>query len=331
MVLAAAHPVHFRLDELQRALGRALPSASLNTEGGPPLELSAAVDPPLIARADVVEDDALRARAVAGDPEPHFTAFLDGTQRSDLMAHAEDGAPIVLGVTAAVVRQWTRGRAATWAHVVRQRLYAPRRAMRAAEWDALEALGPAAIDTSADEPTLADAHPLAHRDAALKQIHRDREQLEQQVAQKWCAERPEALYVDGGLRGSVILARAAQTVGVIKSHRTLYGDGAARRVIFALDERERSSVFVVASPSRVPVASWYLRLRPRAGRDPLWGLVRVEVRHEPDMPRPAITARADDLSRRILAERSPTAHPDGRWDTMAYGIRDCEVFLKAIQ
>ncbi|HEY5218626.1 MAG TPA: hypothetical protein VIJ16_02400, partial [Gemmatimonadaceae bacterium] len=312
-------------------LARALPSASIATHGGPPLELSVATDPPVLARADVIEHDVLKACTPAGAPESHFSAFLDGTQRTDLVAHAEDGAPIVRGVVAAVIRKWSDGRATTWSHTRQQRLYAPRAALRAEEWAAVSALGPAAIDTSADDATLADAHPTSHRDAAIKQIQRDREQLELQLAQRWCAECTDALYVDGGLRGSVVLARAAQTVGVIKSHRTLYGDRAARGVIFGLAVGERTSVFVVASPSKVPVASWYLRLRDRAGRDPLWGLVRVEVRHEPDAARADVTARADGISHRILAERTPTAHPDARWDTMAYGIRDCEVFLKAVQ
>ena len=81
----------------------------------------------------------------------------------------------------------------------------------------------------------------------------------------------------------------------------------------------------------MPVASWYLRLRDPAGHDPLWGLVRVEVRHEPEATRAQITARADRTSRRVLGERTPTAHPDARWDTMVYGIRDCEALLKATQ
>ncbi len=331
MIVVAADTANLRVDELQRALARVLPSASLSTEGGPPLERAVAADPPVLAPADVIEDDALRMHRVAGASEPPFSAFLDGTQRSDLVAHTADGAPIVRGAVGAVIREWTDRRAATWSHVRQQRLYAPRAAMLPAEWDAVASLGLTAIDTSASDAALADAHPAAHRDAAIQQIQSDRGQLEQRLAQRWCAERAEALYVDGGLRGSVVLARAPQTVGVIKSHHTLFGDREARRVIFELAAGERTSVFAVASPSMVPVASWYLRLREPTGRDPLWGLVRVEVRHDPDAARTQLGARADRLSRRILHERTPTAHPDPRWDTMVYGIRDCEVFLKATQ
>ena len=42
-----------------------------------------------------------------------------------------------------------------------------------------------------------------------------------------------------------------------------------------------------------------------------------------------ITARADEVSRWLLAESSPLAAPDPRWDRMAYGIRSAEEFLRA--
>jgi hypothetical protein len=35
------------------------------------------------------------------------------------------------------------------------------------------------------------------------------------------------------------------------------------------------------------------------------------------------------VSRWILAETSPVAMPDARWDKMAYGILNCEEYLKA--
>jgi hypothetical protein len=78
------------------------------------------------------------------------------------------------------------------------------------------------------------------------------------------------------------------------------------------------------------VASWYLRLREPSGRDPLWGLVRIEVAPPAAAEAATIGRRADQVSRWVLAEASPLSLPDGRWDTMAYGIRDCEQFLRSI-
>ena len=85
----------------------------------------------------------------------------------------------------------------------------------------------------------------------------------------------------------------------------------------------------MASPNgwRATVASWYLRLRESS--DPLWGLVRVEVSMQANSGKRALGERADQISRWILAEAAPLALPDSRWDTTAYGIRDCQQFLRS--
>jgi hypothetical protein len=119
-------------------------------------------------------------------------------------------------------------------------------------------------------------------------------------------------------------------VGVVKSHRTLYAEGEGLAAILALRHRERSSVFRITSPKRTTVASWYLRLREPAGHDPMWGLVRVEIAYPAPETMHAVGDRADEVSRWILAEASPLALPDARWDKMVYGIRDCEEFLRAV-
>jgi hypothetical protein len=62
----------------------------------------------------------------------------------------------------------------------------------------------------------------------------------------------------------------------------------------------------------------------------MWSLVRVEIAlpRRPDVA--TLGSRADEVSRWILAESTPLALPDARWDTMVYGIRDCEEFLRAV-
>jgi hypothetical protein len=163
----------------------------------------------------------------------------------------------------------------------------------------------------------------------LVQAHR--ETLEHRLAERWCAFEREPLFIDGGISGSEAVAVSGCTVGVVKSHRTLYAEGAALGVVLGLEHRERSSVFRITSPKRMPVASWYLRLRDSGGHDPMWGLVRVELAHPAPQSLDRIGERADEVSRWILAEASPLALPDGRWDKMVYGVRDCEEFLRAIQ
>ena len=72
-------------------------------------------------------------------------------------------------------------------------------------------------------------------------------------------------------------------------------------------------------------------VRDASGRDPLWGLVRVEIAEQRGASPASVAARANDVSRWVLAETLPLSLPDGRWDKMVYGIRDCEEFLRAIQ
>ena len=215
---------------------------------------------------------------------------------------------------------------------VARAIYAPRRHLPADLWESLHALGPLVVDTS-DEGTGTELagpqHPFALRDAAVHRVQKDREELERRLAERWCAVEKGMLFIDGGISGSERVAVSSCTVGVVKSHRTLYAEGDELQRIFQLRRAERSTVLRITSAKRTPVASWYLRMRDPAGHDPLWGLVRMEIAH-PKAGEGAIGDRADRISRWVLAEVTPLALPDARWDKMVYGVRDCEVFLRAI-
>lgn len=211
------------------------------------------------------------------------------------------------------------------------RVYCPRSLVPPASWETLRsAYGRQLVDTSEGAADLS-SHPFALRDAAVHQVQAHREELEHRLAERWCALERDALFIDGGISGSEAVAISGCTVGVVKSHRTLYAEGEALAAVLALGPRERSSVFRITSPRRTMVASWYLRLRDPRGRDPMWGLVRVEVAYPSPDAMTRIGERADEISRWILAEASPLALPDARWDKMVYGVRDCEEFLRAIQ
>lgn len=220
---------------------------------------------------------------------------------------------------------------ATWRHTVQHRVYAPRALLRAGLWDQLVDFGIAVVDTSESLEQGTSPHPFVLREAAVHRVQKDREVAERELAERWCALETEPLFVDGSISGSDGVARGSCAVGVVKSHRTLYASDDALNTVLRLRHAERSSVFSVTSPRRATVASWYLRMRDPAGRDPMWGLVRVEVGENEAGTAKGISARADEVSRWILAEAAPLALPDPRWDRMVYGIRDCEEFLKAIQ
>ena len=111
----------------------------------------------------------------------------------------------------------------------------------------------------------------------MHRVQHDRERVEESLAKQWCERETRPLLIDGGISGTESVARSPLVVGVVKSHRTLYARGDALNTVLGLEERERSSVFVVASEKRERVASWYLRLHASRGHDPMWGLVRVEI------------------------------------------------------
>jgi hypothetical protein len=293
--------------------------------------LVADAQPPRLVRAEVVEGGGMRARRVFGDPLVAFAAFLDGTQASHVVAYA-DGFPIVLGTVAAVIRLRRNRRLTTWNRpVVRRRLYAPVGMLSAAWNSAIEALDIEIVDTTpSDTGDETGPHPFTLRDVAVHRVQQDREGAEQTLAERWCHHERDPIFIDGGISGSEKVAVSSCTVGVVKSHRTLYADGAGLQAVLRLRRGERSSVFRITSPKRTTVASWYLRLRDNCGHDPMWGLVRVEIAHPPRPEESRVGARADEVSRWILAEVAPLTLPDARWDKMAYGIRDCEEFLRAV-
>jgi hypothetical protein len=290
------------------------------------------LDQPQLRSAQIVEGSVMRARKVpdvSRDMQSGFGAFLDGAQKVRLIARHE-GVPLVLGITSAVVRVRVNRRLTTWGHQppkVEFKLYLPLKYLPPLADLPLEESGLTVVDTSkadanGDYPS---PHPQVLLDRAIRAVDQQREVLEDQIAEAWCSRNEAPLFVDGGINRSAIVASSGCAVGVIKSHRTLYVEGDALKLVLNLGVNERSSVFQVSPRARNSVLSWYLRQRSADGHDPLWGLVRVEM-SESDDP----SDRADEISRWILAEKTPLALPDGRWDKMSYGVRDCEEFLRAI-
>ncbi|HVE78571.1 MAG TPA: hypothetical protein VNA89_06910 [Gemmatimonadaceae bacterium] len=315
---------------VQRLVADALPDAPPLVRGGGPLDQIAVADEEFRTAAATLLEPPFRGHRVVGEPEPRFAAFLDGTQKIQVLGYY-DGVPLVLGTVAAVVRERRNRRLVTRAHRVERRVYAPRPALGVAAWARLGERCDLR-DTSQDaHGGVLPSHPVALAKLAVGCIQRDREHLEGLLARDWCAAADAApLFIDGGIGGNERVARASCAVGIVKSHRTLHAEGDDLRLVLALPRGHRSSVFRVAPARRPAVASWYLRLREPAGRDPMFGLVRVEVTDMRAASQEELAARAERVSRWVLAEAAPLALPDGRWDTMVYGVRDCEEFLRAV-
>lgn len=287
-------------------------------------------EPPVLVVPQVLEDEFFRAIDL-GEARTFrtsgFGGFLDGTQDVRIVNHVR-GIPVVFAKTSAAVRARVNRRLVTWSSappIVRKRYYFPFRYV-----DSINSSfksHPDVVDTGRPDRSgnFPSRHPAALMEAAVKCIQRDREELEITLAETWSAAETSTLFVDGSITASATASAARNVVGVIKTHRRLYADGDAFRVLVSLGAGQRTSIFRVAPESRHPVASWYVRVRRARGRDALFGLVRVEASLSDD-----IVHRADEISRWVIAEGAPLALPDGRWDKMAYGIRDTEEFLRAI-
>jgi len=274
------------------------------------------------AGRDLAEGD-MRSIEVGGAGRGRFTCFMDGMQRPRGPIYINAPVPIIYGYVAAAVR--VRGadrrmRTLAGYHEVDEALYFPR---RLAERHGLEISGVRYVDTADDETV---EHPLALVQAAHDKISTIRGRLESALASRWVAENrgDDWLLVDGGLASDY--GESGNIVGVTKSHGTQYLTWDEQRVVLDLRVGERSAAFVPRPKSGPrPVYSWYLRMHPSEGRDPYFGLIRVEA------PRSArALGMIDEISRWLLAERAPLSLPDSRWDKMIYPIRDCELFMKSL-
>jgi len=313
-----------------------LPGASV-VEGSTDLDLSSRANQPQLISSDIVEGRTLRAIRVPGATHTvvsEFGAFLDGIQRVRVIGR-RFGVPLVLGTTGAAVRVRVNRRLVTWGHhapKLEQKLYLPFRYLPPLA-ETLRVASPGkygrfqVVDTSLPDASGAypSEHPTVLLERAIRAVDRERDALEDGLAEAWCAVGGAPLFIDGGIARSERVASSENAIGVIKSHFTLYVEGEALKTVIGLAKGERSSVFQVTPKSRTAVMSWYLRLRDPEGHDALWGLVRIEMSKCENS-----TERADEISRWVLAETSPLALPDGRWDKMSYGIRDVEEFLRAI-
>ena len=286
-----------------------------------PASLAAAA--PHIADAEVVEPGGKIDAVTVGNPAPgRFACFMDGMERQRVVLYFA-GAPVVYGYTAAVIR--TRGadrRMRTHAApAVREALYYSKRLVD------LRLDGIDSVDTDDGEERV-EEHPMILLEAARKKVSSVRDRLEARVTSEWLTAfdgSDEWLLVDGSLTGEYYHYPSPNLVGVVKSHQTQYFPMDDQRKILGMQVGERSGVFVPRGRRRPEVYSWYLRLRPNEGQDVHFGLVRVEA-----AKCDRTLAMADEISRWLLAERSPLSLPDARWDRLIYPIRDCEQYLRSL-
>ncbi len=106
-------------------------------------------------------------------------------------------------------------------------------------------------------------------------------------------------------------------LGLAPGHRTT--------AFHPTDRYRNLGLEAAADPGPDPDARtlWYLRLWDAAGLDARHALIRVEA--GPDVRE---TARIDELSAWLMAERTPRAVADARWATLLYPVHYLERILK---
>ena len=264
----------------------------------------------------------MTVRDVRGPATPPVdVAFLDGIQR-----YAVEGriglVPVVRGYVAAAVLRRSLGELRPVILSTEEFLVVPEGRLEASELEALRAVGLPLHDCSESDR----AHPILDVQLAAKVVEARREYVETELAKRFLREhRQNWLVVDGAITGlTEVLSAETKVLGFIKSHETQFLDGADLNAALTLPEGHRTSVFARRAGREASVYSWYLRLWPWEDQDLLHGLVRIER-----PPEPAVLREADEISRWLLAERSPLAAGDVRWDRLLYPVQQVEAYLRA--
>jgi hypothetical protein len=264
-----------------------------------------------------LEDLPVRGHPVGAPvPWPGVVAFLDGTQRYEVMAYAGASPVVVAEIAAAVLER--RDRQLHVAQVARRRLVIARPGV-------LDQLAPAIEGhTAVALPDEGPAHPVHDFLLARREVDAARGRLEVELGHRYRSVSDAWLIIDGSLAESPQWAADPRMLGIAKSHATLPFADRELEEYLRLPAGTRSPVFEPAGNEVAPVYSWALRLWPWEGKDLLHGLIRVEA-----APIIETLANADPISRWLLAERAPVSTPDARWDRLLYGIRAVEEYLRA--
>ena len=292
-------------------------------------------------------------RDVGGhDGTSRLCYFLDGVQSSREIGRIEMGPVVVATVAAAIINRCDRRFSRMPLEsppVVVQAVILPRSAgdeKVKAFWDLLVAAGfsELAPDEVPSSPHLvldsaeyvADADPsdyVGMREMARVRVRALRERLEGGMLRQWelddrTLEDADAwIAVDGQLRD--IRESNRRAIGLIKSVARPEFVGKDVGMLLDLEPGMRTTSFVQDWQLRRDQSerrtSWYLRMwPPQRGADALSSLMRIEA------PRDTGPEQIDEISRWVLAERTPLAKPDPRWPAMIYPIHYVEKILKPL-
>jgi hypothetical protein len=265
----------------------------------------------------LVEGSRLEAIPVGpGQTCPEPLAFLNGVQHAEIVAYA-GVSPILVAEIAAAVRERRERRLHT-ALEERRRIALGRPAALDRAGSALDAFE--LVPLPGDDPP----HPIRDLMLAAQALDQSRRGLELALGNRYCPPCSGWLIVDGALAEYGRWARDTRLIAISKSHALPSFQGEDLERYLRLPAGYRSSIYEPAVETSAPIRGWGLRLRTWDGKDLLYALVRVEVAPERGSPE-----MAGQISRWILAERSPVSAPDRDWDRVLYGSQSVEQYLRS--
>jgi hypothetical protein len=247
--------------------------------------------------------------------------FMDGFQRTILLGHIFSrryGAllPIHLHISGVVIIN-TRGKA-VFGPKTQIKLILPKREFLPKV--VLDKLSDMIVETKDEGPPSYDYEELRKR--GYNKSSRLRHYLEQNAINSFKSDG--YLVVDGIIPQQKEIMERRDIIGIVKSHRMQYLKLEDEVKIFSMPPAHRSWLFEIKRKignNKLSVYSCYLRLR-EIGRDPLSGLVRIEVN-------PSLKENIDEICLSIFNERLPVQMNTKDWDRKIYQFYCCERIISA--
>jgi len=260
--------------------------------------------------------------------------FEDGTQRTLLIGYIlyqQFHIPVHFSIISSVILKREDRKLTVWDQpLIKKFLIVPKQFV--ANQEAFDLL-PSDVTISDIKTETPDYYEIKR--LAVQESKKERIKCEEDLIEKWLksAGKDDFLVIDGTIMNFRNEKAIEKCVGVSKSFRTIYCKLGEYQKILQLKEFERSWAFrfkeededlKMGMRDRI---SWYLRLRNKAGHNPEFGLVRLEVslKHEE-----SIEQIANSISKSIISERYPASFPDERWHNLIYPVKRCEDYLRSI-
>lgn len=271
-----------------------------------------------------VEAKEVRDVRKLGVEPAHLRYFMDGLQRTILLGHIFSrryGSLLPLQLHLSGVTIVDGEGKVVYGPEVQVKLIVPKR--KFLPQVVLDMLGESVVETRGKGGASYDYAELRKR--GYEKSSHLRDELEQKALRSFKKSDGFLVY-DGTIPNMKEFMERENLIGLVKTHMTRFLKLKDESKVFAMPAGYRSWLFEIKRRGLIdkrdhPIHSCYLRLR-KLGRDPLTGLVRVEIN-------PSIKERIDEICLSIFNERLPVQVNTRNWDRKLYPFYRCERIISA--